>query len=459
MKAADRGTTRFDQLWTLGARGIGLMLVIAGASATDALAQGEPAESGEITLESLQAEIELLKAAKEVQPTIGGKTSTMKFFGRIHMDSWSFPDSSAGINVLENGDPSDAPDEQFFFRRARIGMSGKVSPNMYYKSVLDFAKPNRLAFKDLYIGWENLPVVQKLQIGNQKRPYGLDSLNSSNSNVFMERPMVVDSVTPDARRLGILAYGLSEDQNWNWRYGIQNPIDVANTGVIPGQSGQYEVSGRLANTAWYESEGRDYGHWAISAAVSNVSDDPVRTAAIFQSRPEGASVMRWINTGRVAGTDHYSFVGLEGVANYGPTQLTAELQGVQVSRQASTGSDLDFWGGYFYVARFLTGEHMPWNRKNGTLGRPKPKRDAGTGSWGAWQVAARYSYADFSSHDIQGGLGQSLTLGVNWLLNANANIQFNYLFGDISERSETVGATTYDGGDYQILGIRFRMTF
>ena len=67
---------------------------------------------------------------------------------------------------------------------------------------------------------------------------------------------------------------------------------------------------------------------------------------------------------------------------------------------------------------FLTGEHMPWNRKTGCLGRIKPfenfwvvDRCDGCRDWGmgAWQVAARYSYADFTNGDVFGGVGNSMS--------------------------------------------------
>lgn len=42
-------------------------------------------------------------------------------------------------------------------------------------------------------------------------------------------------------------------------------------------------------------------------------------------------------TGRIDGSDAYRFSGLEGVANWGPTQVAAELQGIQVERVAPAG--------------------------------------------------------------------------------------------------------------------------
>jgi len=122
---------------------------------------------------------------------------------------------------------------------------------------------------------------------------------------------------------------------------------------------------------------------------------------------------------------------------------------------------LHFNGGYVYVAYFLTGEHIPWSRKTGILGRVKPFEDfflvkTCDGSvcrgLGAWQVALRWSYADFNDDNIAGGVGESLTLGLNWHWTSNARMQFNYINGTI----ENAGGVS---GDYDILGARFMVDF
>ena len=77
--------------------------------------------------------------------------------------------------------------------------------------------------------------------------------------------------------------------------------------------------------------------------------------------------------------------------------------------------------------------------------------------WGAWQIAARWSYADFSDGDITGGVGEALTLGLNWYWNPNARLQFNYIAGRISGADESLGGTA--GGSYEIIGTRFNVDF
>ncbi|MDG2015356.1 MAG: porin, partial [Pirellulaceae bacterium] len=134
-----------------------------------------------------------------------------------------------------------------------------------------------------------------------------------------------------------------------------------------------------------------------------------------------------------------------------------------------TGNDsVTFHGGYAQAAYFLTGEHMPWDRKTGTLGRIKPFENFFSvcdcdgflqRGLGAWQVAARCSYADFSDQDINGGVGRSLTLGLNWYWNPYARMQFNYIFGNISDRGVPPTAAPTVDGDYQIAGLRFMIDF
>lgn len=412
------------------------------------------------TLDDLQSRIEELESRFGKTPTTGGPAATMKVFGRIHLDGWTFPGSDSDINVFENGDPNNNPDSVVEFRRARLGVSGKIQTDMNYKVEIDFAKPDSLVFKDLYFGFTDVPVAQTILIGNQKRPYGLDHLNSSRYNVFMERPFIVESLNQDARRMGIAAYGVDKDMTWNWRYGGYLLQDWSGSGEIVGDQIQPELAARLARTAWYEDDGRDYGHFAVSGAVAWPDDD--QAGSRFRTRPEARSQSRWINTGMISDAEMYGLGGLEAVGNFGRTQATAEVMGTQVDRDNGMDNPT-FWGTYVYLAYFLTDDYMPWDRSSGTLARIKPSEPfRKAGGWGAWQVAARYSFADFTDEDINGGEGNSLTLGLNWYWNSHASVQFNYIHGRISDRS--VAASPPDGdlygsGNYDILGIRFRVDF
>ncbi len=405
----------------------------------------------------------------------GHSKATMKVNGRIHVDQWAFPGTSPAINVFENNDPTITPQDRLGFRRVRFGVKGNLGKTMLYKIEMEFAGANNTEFRDVYLGWNDLPFLQTLLIGNQKRPYGLDHLNSSRYNVFLERPFVIESFNQDARRLGIESYSVSEDQAWNWRYGVFNQRLIQDEGQYVSDHYQLEVAGRLANTFWYDeaSDGRGYGHWAISGTAANPDgsglDGRAANEARFRQRPEARSIRRWLDTGRIDGADNYQMVGLENVWNFGPVQLVGEYQNLWLDRNG--GTDLNFHGGYAYISYFLTGEHMPWKRSAGVLDRIKPIEnfflvdtgdDGVKGGWGAWQVAYRWSYADFNDGDILGGVGQSHTLGLNWYWNAYSRVQFNAIYGEIDDHEgfdsvgNSLGALS---GNYTILGTRFMVDF
>ncbi|MEX2173714.1 MAG: porin [Pirellulaceae bacterium] len=394
---------------------------------------------------------------------------TQKWTGRIHMDYWSFPHTSPGANAFENGDADESVRDRFLFRRARLGLQGDIPDNMLYKLEVDFNMPSAVQFKDVYIGWQDLPLLQTVQVGNQKRPYGLDHLNSSRFNVFLERPDIVEAFNQDARRFGICSYGVSSDEAWNWRFGPYMSEDLQNFGIVltsePREVYQAEFAGRLANTLWYDeaSGGRGFAHWGISGTAANTDGDAPNSTARFMSRVEARTSRRWIDTGIIAGAESYELLGLEGLLNLGPVQVVGEYQQVWMQRDADPS--LHFHGGYCYVSYFLTGESMAWDRTLGQLDRLQPfenfflvdtLHDGVAAGWGAWQIAARFSHADLSDQNIDGGVANEATLALNWHWNAYSKMQFNAIYGEIEDRRPVDGQTD---ATFTIVGARLAVDF
>lgn len=393
--------------------------------------------------------------------------------GRIHLDSWQFPTSSPGINAIENGDFLKDPENRLLVRRARVGIRGTVPPdNMSYRLELEFSGRDGGRIRDAWLAWDDLPVLNTLRVGNQKRPYGLDQLNSSNFMTFLERPLMIDAINRNNRRIGLASYGGSSDLVWNWQTGVFAMEPIQNTNDIVGDKAQVEFAGRLANTAWYDemSNGRGYAHVALAGTLAFPDAQSSNSQAHFQTQPEAPTGTSWLDTGMVAGTSAYQLCALESVLNVGAFQMTGEWMQVWMQREAGFGRDLSFQGGYVSLSWFLTGEHIPWNRDLGMMGRVEPfenffcvdecdgRRGRGLG---AWQVALRLSRADLSDDDIRGGVGESLTMALNWYWNANTRLQFNYIFGQIEDRRTTLtnGMTPIVGGNYQIMGTRFMIDF
>ncbi len=399
------------------------------------------------------------------------KKPTLKVSGRIHLDYWSFPSATDGIGFFEH--PSGAaagldPEDRFVFRRMRFGVAGDIPDNMLYKIEIEFAGGNNVEYRDVYLGFKELPWLQTVYIGNQKRPYGLDHINSSRYNVFLERPMVIEAFNQDSRRLGLASWGHTEDELFNWRYGVYNMELTQNDPGYFGDNYQLEVAGRLAATPLYENDGQDYLHLAVSGSIASpdgerAGTDTNQNEARFRTRVEARSDSRWLDTRAIAGATEYELLGLESVLNIGSFSAVAEYQNVWLQRDA--GSNLFFDGAYVYVSYFLTGEHQPWDRKTGQLERVHPHEnficiDRVSGchmrGLGAWQIAARASYLNLTDEDIQGGDGDEYTVALNWWWNPYARLQFNYSYGNIENHFAVNGFTS---GHYSIIGTRFGVDF
>jgi phosphate-selective porin OprO/OprP len=121
-------------------------------------------------------------------------------------------------------------------------------------------------------------------------------------------------------------------------------------------------------------------------------------------------------------------------------------------------ANVDFWGVYAQVSFFLTGEHRPYEPDYGRFGRVRPKAniDPAEGGFGAFEVAARYSYLDLDDRNVQGGRLSDVTLGLNWYLFPNARIMLNYIHADLSDRE----APAFDvSGTGDIVQTRFQVDF
>jgi len=254
-------------------------------------------------------------------------------------------------------------------------------------------------------------------------------------------------------------------------YNLEN---INTDGRFIGDALQMGGYGRLWASPWYDetSGGRGYWHMAIAGAVAKPDGDGEtdldtnRNEGRFRTRPLARSSRRWLNTGRIEGADWYEVLAFESIFNAGALQITGEYFLTPMQRDdVVDDEDLFFHGGYVYLSYFLTGEHNPYTRSSGTLGRVKPfenfflvDRCTGGHGWGfgALQLAVRYDHLDLSDGNVQGGVGDMVTLGTNWHWTAYSKVQTNVILGTIDESGN---AGPLDGGEFVIWGARYMIDF
>ena len=120
-------------------------------------------------------------------------------------------------------------------------------------------------------------------------------------------------------------------------------------------------------------------------------------------------------------------VGLEAAYVSSPFSV----QGEYIFANADVASSANFRGYYAQASYFLTGEHRNYKPSEGAFSRVKPKENFKSGGGpGAWEVALRYSGLDLDDNSITGGKLNDLTAGLNWYLNPNTRVMWNYVHAD-----------------------------
>lgn len=371
--------------------------------------------------------------------------------GRAQFDAGWFsvdPNVQGNINT-PYGDGVD-------FRRARLRVDGTMFETMEWAAEYDFINSVRLrnaagtgtveegitAFTDLWWTFKQVPLVGNVRIGNQKDAIGLERLTSSRFLPFLERSFNQDAFyggTWNGFTPGIAAFNTwGDDEMGTWNLGVFKPSN--NVFAFNINDGDYAVVGRITRLLRYTDEGRYLWHVGLSGRQAST----VGNQTIFRTRSPvrtGLSAVWPIpaSTGILFGDDE-QWVNGELVGVIGPWTVQAEylVSGLQDARAAAAGpfgNTVTYQGGYIQVFRFLTGEHDHYNKRLGLLERVIPYenafflRDADGGlchGRGAWQVGARYNYLDLNDGSINGGILHDMTYGLNWFLNPNMKIQFNY---------------------------------
>jgi phosphate-selective porin OprO/OprP len=338
--------------------------------------------------------------------------------GRLQLDAgWMNADRE-----LETG--YGALEDQVKFRRARLMLGATLYKDYFFEVEYDFAGGDP-EFKDVFIGMQNIPYLGKLYLGHRKEPFSMDTLTSDNWITLMERSLI-ETLAPD-RNTGITLTNTLFNERATWAAGIYRDTDDFGDG---GSDGAYSVTGRVTGLPWYRDEGRKLIHLGGAYSHRNV-DDFIQ----YRTRPEMFTAdVRYVDTGSFY-VDRIDLFGAEAALQYGPFSLQGEYILSDVDRPFSNDARFDGW--HVMGALLLTGEHKPYELEEGVFGRVRPQRNFSPSGgeesgWGAWELALRYSTIDLNDGPfLRGGEEANWTLGLNWYLNPNIRVMWNYVHADI----------------------------
>ena len=335
----------------------------------------------------------------------------LKIGGRLMTDwLWSSEDKEIKQDVGEQEDGVE-------IRRARLYFSGLIYENVEYKLQFDFAGGDA-DLKDAYLGLTDFP-LGKLRMGHFKEPFSLEELTSNKYITFLERAL--PNIFAPSRNTGFMLHNTASDERMTTAIGMFRSTDDYGENV---DDGGYNITGRVTSLPIYENKGTNLLHLGAAYSYRN-PDDSIR----YRQRPEAHLTDRFLDTSSFA-SDQVDLAGLEAAWVNGPLSLQGEYMMANADRLGS-GSDVEFDGYYVQASYFLTGEHRNYKTSEGAFSRIKPKNNySAAGGSGAWEIKARYSGLDLSDRDITGGELNNITAGLNWYLNPNTKIMWDYVHAD-----------------------------
>ena len=390
------------------------------------------------------------------------------------------PNAVVQTPAFVNNNLAQAPlEDGEYFRRIRMYSEGTLYENGEYRCIvaLENVQYGAVGLDEFWWAAKEVPLLGTVRVGHIHPPMGLegDMTGSSRCMTFMERSAYSEAIELNQNfTTGLWAGDNYFDQHFTWAAMLFRADRAAASGDYFGD-GQDGAQIRLTALPIYKDEGRELLHlgmmlgWrdgqqsgplatngvSLSARPEMRDDDPAGSATIYapnsllanQTVP-GANSNRMIDTGTINTNAEY-LMGLETLGIYGPFSVQAEYGWNWVDNATTSASatptSYQFDGGYVQLAYTLTGENRAYDRRFGTLARQYYGKEgpyskayltrSGDGNWlasyGAWEIAARMGYVNLNSgvgpQQIAGGDMQTLTLGLNWYLNNNMNVMFDYI--------------------------------
>ena len=305
------------------------------------------------------------------------------------------------------------------FRRVRIYSSGKMYGTVKYKLQLEFAG-GKIAFKDVFIELNKLPIKGNLRVGHFKEPLRLEALTSSKYITFMERGLPI-AFAPE-RNTGAM-YHTTFGEKLSIQSGVFRNSDAF--GNDKSATNNVNITSRITYLAI--SDGDKLLHLGISNSIRKNSANDYG----FSSRAEnhmGSELLSVEFTNQVKDVNI-----IAGEMAYVNSSLSLQGEVIQTTvnteiGQGNTPFTHEIISYYGQVSYFLTGENRPYKSSLAGFGRVKPKNNYGENGWGALEVASRFSVIDMK----EDGSLEDFTIGLNWYLNPNTRVMLNYVMGELT---------------------------
>ena len=389
------------------------------------------------------AKVDLKPGLKVISPN---KRHNFSVGGRVMFDVHNIsPDNSLSSALGLSGK------DGVQFRRTRMFIKGTLNKKLHYQWQYDFSRAGIGQTKATYIKYKAND-GHSIWAGNIKEPFGLEEVNSSKHETFMEESAATLAFTPNYNP-GFLYRKEDPIDDFGWELGVFR-TDEGSFGRSPNTTGSnlgdWNYTGRLTYITNYNLRKSKVLHLGLAYSYRNLNGDNIRFDSKVENIYHNVSL---VDTGLIAAQSAKQF-GYEVAWVNGSLSLQSELFNIRVD-PAGEQSNADFGGHYVMMSYFLTGESRPYNRTYRYFGRVKPRTSYFLGGRGAWELTARYSAVELNDFDtgIFGGEADSATLGLNWYMDSRTRLMLNWI------NTEVISGAGVNLGNTESITMRFQVDF
>ncbi len=306
------------------------------------------------------------------------------------------------------------------FRRVRFYNSGKIYGNIKYKLQLDFAG-GEIAFKDVWMELNKLPIKGALRVGHFKEPLRLEALTSSKYITFMERSF---PIAMSAERNSGAMYHTTFGERLSLQTAVFREGDAF--GNDKESTNNVNITSRITYLAIND------GNKLLHLGVANSIRKNAEKTYGFSTRAEN-HLGNKLTSVSFDNVDETNILGGEFAYVNGSLFLQGEYLQTTVSGIMNETELSSYYG---QISYFLTGERRTYKNSLSGFGSVKPNNNYGENGWGAIELAVRLSSMDLTTANA--GTLEDITVGINWYLNPNTRVMFNYVIGEMINGEEII---------------------
>jgi phosphate-selective porin OprO/OprP len=315
---------------------------------------------------------------------------------------------------------------------------------------------NTPRLKDAYIDVHYFPEA-RFRMGQYKAPFSWEALLSHKYLDFVDTSIAVNNTRFGGRDIGAMLHGKLLGNMLEYQLAVLNGSGE-NTGD---NNSEKDLDARLVLRPFSKTD-----NWLVSGMQFGISETTGKentNMSGFKFSTTGGLAFNTFSSGDVM--TNRTRLGTEFIWPFGPASIKSEwiwmwmddFQLRDSTNQVLQEEDLHFRAWYLSGTYLLTGEKK-------ALGRIVPSRpfDPFKGTWGAWEIAARYSAFKSDDDLIKDGFAtgtdgaEAFTIGLNWYLNPYMRVILDYEHTDF-DHEFTVSGDTVD--DEDVIIAQWQMEF